>query len=81
MRKRNLDEFKQMDIKALVEKSKELKKEIANLVMDKNLNALKDLKSIFKKRKELARVLTIMNLKKELEKLEGENNKKGKIAA
>lgn len=81
MRKRNLDEFKQMDIKALVEKSKELKKEIANLVMDKNLNALKDLKSIFKKRKELARVLTIMNLKKELEKLESENNKKGKIAA
>ncbi|MBI2334841.1 hypothetical protein HYU96_03480 [Candidatus Daviesbacteria bacterium] len=49
---------------------KVLKQEIANLVLDKNMKKLKDLKMIFKKRKELARALTYVRQKELLAELE-----------
>ncbi len=48
---------------------KVLKKELADLVLEKNMKKLKDLKACFKKRKEIAKVLTIMGQKKTLEQL------------
>lgn len=64
------NEVKTLDITALVQKAKALKVEIGDLVLDKNMNKLKDLKSISKKKKELARVLTVLDQKEMIRKLE-----------
>lgn len=58
------NEIKVLDIAGLIAKAKALKIEINDLVLDKNINKIKDLKSINKKRKEMARILTAMNVKK-----------------
>lgn len=70
MRKSNLDEIRRMDTKSIMVKVSDMKKEIADLVLDKNTSKLKDLKSISKKRREIAQMLTVMNQKITLEKLE-----------
>lgn len=70
MKKNEFVIIKGLDIKELRIKLKVFKKEIADLTMDKNMKKLKDLKSIDKKRKELARVLTVLNQKELLAKLE-----------
>jgi ribosomal protein L29 len=70
------NEIKVLDIAALVSKAKALKIEISDLVLDKNMNKLKDLKSISKKKKELARVLTVLSQKEMIGKLEGKEEKK-----
>lgn len=70
MKKNEFVIIKGLDIKELRLKSKAFKKEIADLTMDKNMKKLKDLKSIDKKRKELAQVLTVLNQKELLAKLE-----------
>ena len=62
--------IKNMDTKSIFATAKQMKVAIADLMLDKNMNKLKDLKSIDKKIKELARTLTIFNQKKVLEKLE-----------
>lgn len=64
------NEIKILDIASLTQRAKTLKVEIGDLVMDKNMNKLKDLKSIFKKKKELARVLTVLSQKTMIGKLE-----------
>ncbi len=69
------NEIKVLDIAALVAKAKALKIEIGDLIMDKNISKLKDLKSIDKKRKHLARVLTTLNQKQMIEALEPEESK------
>lgn len=61
---------KNMDTKSVWATAKQMRGEIADLMVDKNMNKLKDLKSIDKKRKNLARVLTILNQKQVLAKLE-----------
>ena len=61
---------KNMDTKSILATAKQLRGEIAELIVDKNLNKLKDLKSMEKKRKNLARVLTVLNQKQVLAKLE-----------
>lgn len=70
MKRQELVVIKGLTIKELLEKAKVLKKEIAELTLDKNRNKLKDLKSISRKRKDLAQVLTILNAKQILEQLE-----------
>ncbi len=70
MKKNEFVVIKGLDTKELRLKAKAFKKEIADLTMDKNMKKLKDLKSIDKKRKELARVLTVLNQKELLAKLE-----------
>ncbi len=74
MKRQEFAAIKGLDIKELRLKLKTFKKEIADLTMDKNMKKLKDLKSIDKKRKELAQVLTVLNQKELLAKLE-----KGKV--
>ena len=70
MKKQELTQIKGLAIKELISKARDLKKEIANLVIDKNVKKLKDTKVIFKKRKNLAQVLTIIRQKQLLEELE-----------
>ena len=70
MKKNEFVIVKGLSLKELSVKIKSLKKEIAELTLDKNMKKLKDLKSIFKKRKDLAQVLTVFTAKQLLEKLE-----------
>lgn len=64
------NEIKVLDIAALIAKAKALNIEINDLVLDKNMNKLKDLKSISKKKKEMARILTALNQKQLIASLE-----------
>lgn len=64
------NEIKVLDIAALAAKAKALKIEINDFVLDKNMNKLKDLKSIDKKRKQLARVFTVLAQKEMINRLE-----------
>lgn len=70
MKKNEFSQVKGLSIKELIDKTKQIKKEIADLTLDKNMNKLKNLKTISKKRKDLARVLTVIKQKALLEKLE-----------
>lgn len=75
MKKNELNLIKGQSIKELADKAKGLRKEIAGLLIDLNMKKLKDTKSVFKKRKDLAQVLTILRQKQTLEQLESENSK------
>lgn len=70
MKKEDFDKVKNLDIKELRGKAKLLRKELADVVMDKHMNKLKDKKMVVKKKKELARVLTVMRQKELLGQLE-----------
>ena len=63
MKRQDLTDTKALDIKSLAGKAKTFNQEIAEMVLQKNMNSLKDSKSINKKRKDLAQVLTIMKQK------------------
>lgn len=60
MKKNELAEIKKLDPKTLRERAIALKKEISGLILDKNMNTLKDLKTISKKRHDLAQTLTVL---------------------
>lgn len=60
-------DIKNLDMKGLGQKAKELKDQINDLIMDKHMNKLKDIKAIAKSRKELAQVLTVFRQKQLLE--------------
>lgn len=70
MKRQEFTQIKGLDMKELREKVRSLRKEIADLMMDKNMNKLKDKKIISKKRKDLAQILTIMRQKQLLSELE-----------
>lgn len=70
MRKNDLNEIKGLDEKALNAKAVELRQKVSDLIIDKNMNKMKDLKSIAKLRKDLARVLTILHQKELIRKFE-----------
>lgn len=70
MKKNELNQVKGLSLNELREKAKSLRDEIANLILDKNIKKLKDLKMISKKRKDLAQVLTILRQKQLLTELE-----------
>ena len=63
MKRNDFLEIKNLDEKALIVKANGLKDRIAELVLDKNMNKLKDLKVIFKKRRDLAQTLTVLRQK------------------
>lgn len=71
MKKNDLVVIKGLDIKELGVKAKNIRQELADLVLDKNMKKLKDLKAISKKKKDLAQVLTIVRQKQLLLELEG----------
>lgn len=70
MKRNDLVEIKNSKIEDLIKKVISLRKEVADMVIDKNTNKLKDLKSISKKRKDLAQILTIMKQKQLLAEME-----------
>lgn len=79
MKKNDLVQIKGLDLKELKLKVKAIKTEIANSVLDKNMKKLKDLKTIFKKRKDLAQVLTVIRQKELLGELETKAEKGKKL--
>ena len=70
MKKNEFVIIKGLDLKELKIKANALKKEIADLVMDKNMKKSKDLKLVSKRRKDLASVLTVLRQKQLLVELE-----------
>lgn len=70
MKKNDLVQIKILEEKALLGKVKEVRVEINNLIIDKNMNKLKDIKAISKKRLDLAQMLTILRQKQLLRELE-----------
>lgn len=70
MKKTEFTQVKGLSTGDLVIKVGQLRKEIADLVIDKNMKKLKDTKAVFKKRKDLAQVLTVSRQKQLLEGLE-----------
>ena len=70
MKKNDFVQIKGLDIKELIAKAKTIKKEIADLTVDKNMKKLKDLKMISKKKKDVAQILTVLKQKELLSKLE-----------
>jgi ribosomal protein L29 len=79
MKKQNiLAEIKALDIKSLAAKAKAIRAEIGDLILDKNMNKLKDLKVISKKRKELAQTFTVLKQKQIIESLEKTEEKGAK---
>lgn len=75
MKRNELTQIKGLSIKELVIKAKQIEKEIADLILNKNMNKLKDLKAVSKKRKDLAQVLTIVRQKEMLEEIESKVKK------
>lgn len=75
MKRNDFIEIKNLDPKALIEKVRVLREELADLRLDKGINKLTDVKIIVKKRKDLAKVLTVLNQKRLLEKLEAQVKK------
>jgi ribosomal protein L29 len=67
MKLNDLQEAKRLDSKTLLERVKTLRGEIADLVLDKNMDKLKDLKAISKKKKDMAKYLTILRQKELLD--------------
>lgn len=70
MKRGEFTQIKGLSAKELVDRVRQLKKEIADLTIDKNMKKLKDTKAVFKKRKDLAQVLTVLQQKQLLEQLE-----------
>lgn len=70
MKKNDFNQIKGLSVQELLVKIKLLRKEIEDAVMDKNMKKLKDLKTVFKKKKDLARMLTIVKQRELLEALE-----------
>lgn len=76
MKKQDFIQIKGLDLKELKVKAKSLRGEIANLVLDKNMKKLKDLKMVSKKKKELAQILTVIGQKELLTELESKQEVK-----
>ena len=70
MKRNDFVQIKLLEETALLGKAKELREEITGLVMDKNMNKLKDLKTIYKKKHDLAQILTVLRQKQMIRGLE-----------
>lgn len=77
MKKNDFIRIKSLDLKELITKAKVLKKEMADLFLDKEMKKLKDLKFISKKKKDLAQILTVLRQKELLGKLESKVSERG----
>lgn len=63
MAKKQNNEIQEKTVAALKKDVEEAKKELFNLVLDNQMRKLKNTRSIFLKRKEIARMLTQMRAK------------------
>ncbi len=61
--------IKGLGIAELILKASGIKNELSNLIFDKNMKKLKDLKVCSKKKKERAQLLTLIKQKQSLEEL------------
>lgn len=77
MKRKEFVVVKGLSLKELLEKAKALKIEVANLVMDKNMKKIKNVKIIAGKRKDIAQILTVVGQTKLLSELEAKIAKKG----
>lgn len=77
MKKNNLSEVKLLEVKEILARVNSLRKELADLEIDKNMKKMKDVKIISKKRKDVAQMLTIAGQKRLLKELEERSAKKG----
>jgi ribosomal protein L29 len=75
MKKTELTDIKALDIKSLKGKAKSLRDDIAEMTLQKNMQSLKDTKSIHKTKVDLAQVMTILKQKELLELLEIDEKK------
>lgn len=67
MKRNALEEYKGYDIKGLREAIKKAKGEFADLMLDKNMSKLSDVKMVSKKRKDIAQLSTILRQKELVE--------------
>lgn len=72
MKKTSLTEYKAMTVSVIETKIKDIKKDIANKKLDKAMDKLKDLKTMWRLRKEVAVLMTILNQKLTIEMIENE---------
>lgn len=70
MKKQALAEIKKMDIKDIKERIKYSDEEMQKLVLDKSINKLTDVKTLRRKRKDIAQIATILRQKELLNQLE-----------
>lgn len=63
MKKNDLAEIKKADIKTINESIAKIYKSLASLVLDKNMEKLKNKKEIKNKRRDLAQILTVKKQK------------------
>lgn len=73
MKKTENIEIKNLQINELWQRIKKARKDLADLLMDKNMGQLKDVKAVWKKKKDLAQMLTILRQKQLLVELESVN--------
>lgn len=75
MKKNDFNEIKALDIKTLSIRVRDMRAEIGDLTMDKNMNTLKNSSQIKNKRRDLAQLLTVLRQKEMIAVLESANEK------
>jgi ribosomal protein L29 len=73
MKKNDFADVKKLGIPEIKDRVDKTRTEIQKLVIDKNMGNMADRKSIFKKRKDLAQLLTVLTQKELLVTLEEQN--------
>ncbi len=63
MKKKDLEELKKLDIKAIKNKIADLKKETANIKIDFSMGKVKNVHSILQRKKAVAKLMTILSIK------------------
>lgn len=70
MKKSDLAEIKKTDKKSLEGQVKKVREEIVDLVLDKSMGKMTNLKAIKSKRRDLAQMMTVLKQKQLMEELE-----------
>lgn len=68
--KKSIQKLDTKSIADLVKDEAKLRSEVAKLILERVVNPAKETNMISKKKRELAQILTIMNVKKEKEQIE-----------
>jgi ribosomal protein L29 len=79
MKKRDLTELKNKNSQDLSKKVKDLQKELTNSILELKMGKIKNVHTGNSKRKDIARILTFLNIKTQKEKAEKTESKKTKI--
>lgn len=70
MKRTEFNELKNLGLQVLIKKVLQAKGELADLVLDKNMKKLKDVKQAGKKRRDIAQMMTVIRQKQLLVQLE-----------